>query len=71
MCFVVYVCVFESVVHPVAIAVFCVICSLLKFVSDASGEHMVETYESFYVGRIVSFLFPHVLDVSVLSICII
>ena len=38
-------CVFVSVVHPVAIlgAVFCVICSLLMFVSDASGDHMVET----------------------------
>ena len=37
-------CVFGSVVHPVAIlsAVFCVICSLLMFVSDASGDHMVE-----------------------------
>ena len=37
-------CVFLSVVHPVAIliAVFCVICSLLMFVSDASGDHMVE-----------------------------
>ena len=36
-------CVFVSVVHPVAIlsAVFCVICSLLMFVSDASGDHMV------------------------------
>ena len=35
-------CVFVSVVHPVAIlsAVFCVICRLLKFVSDASGDHM-------------------------------
>ena len=35
-----------SFVHPVAIlrAVFCVICSLLMFVSDASGVHMVETY---------------------------
>ena len=37
-------CVFVSVVHPVAIlsAVFCVICSLLMFVSDGSGDHMVE-----------------------------
>ena len=37
-------CVFMSVVHPVAIlsAVLCVICSLLMFVSDASGYHMVE-----------------------------
>ena len=35
-------CVFVSVVHPVAIlsVVFCAICSL--FVSDASGDHMVE-----------------------------
>ena len=37
-----------SVVHPVAIlsAVFCVICSLWMFVSDASGDHMVDTYSS-------------------------
>ena len=37
-------CVFVSVVHPVAIlsAVFCVICSLLMFVPDASGDHMVK-----------------------------
>ena len=37
-----------DVVHPVAIlsAVFCVICSLLMFVSVASGDHMVETYSS-------------------------
>ena len=36
-------CVFVSVVHPVTIlsAVFCVICSLLMFVSDASGDHMM------------------------------
>ena len=38
-------CVLVSVVHPVAIlsAVFCVICNLLMFVSDASGDHMVDT----------------------------
>ena len=37
---------FESVVHPVAIlsAQYCVICSLLMFMSDASGDHVVETY---------------------------
>ena len=72
-------CVFVSVVHPVAImsAVFCVICSLLMFVSDASGDHMVETYSSMglvmalYVAMIVSFCFPHVVDVSALSICIV
>ena len=58
-----------SVVHPVASlsAVFCVICSLLMFVSDNSGDHMVETYSSigfvkdFYVARIVSFCFAMLL----------
>ena len=42
------VCEFVSVVHPVATlnAVICVICSLLMFVSDASGDHMAETYSS-------------------------
>ena len=65
--------VFVSVVHPVAIlsAVLCVICSLLMFVCDAIGDHMAETYSSMalYVARIVSFCFPHVVDVSALSIC--
>ena len=59
-------CVFVSVVHPVAIlsVVFCFICSLLMFVSDASSDHMVETYSSMglvmalYVASIVSFCFP-------------
>ena len=59
-------CVFVSVVHPVAIlsAVFCVICSLLMFVSDAIGDHMVKAYSSMglvmalYVARIISFCFP-------------
>ena len=68
-----------SVVHPVTIlsGVFCVICSLLKCVSDAIGDHMVKTYSSMglvmavYVARIVSFCFPHVVDVSALSICIV
>ena len=47
------------------------------FVSDVSGDHMVETYSSMglimalYVARIVSFCFPHVVDVSALSICIV
>ena len=58
--------VFVSVVHPVAIlsTVFCVICRLLMFVSDASGDHMVETYSSMglviavYVAMIVSFVPP-------------
>ena len=41
-------CVLVSVGHPVAIliAVFCVICSLLMFVSDASSDHMMETHSS-------------------------
>ena len=55
-------------VHPVAIlsAVFCVICSLLMFVSDASGYHMVETYSSMslvmtlYVAMIVSYVLLYV-----------
>ena len=55
-------CVFVSVVQPVAILseVFCVICTLLMFVSDASGDHMVEAYSSMghvmalYVAMIVS-----------------
>ena len=62
-------CVFVSVVHQVAIlsAVFCVICSLLMFVSDAICDHMAETYSSMglvmalYVVRIVSFCFPMLL----------
>ena len=72
-------CVFVSVVHPVAIlsAVFCIICSLLMCVSDASGGHMVEMYSSMglvmalYVAMIVSLCFPHVVDVIALSICIV
>ena len=48
-------------------AVFCVICSLLMFVSDAIGDHMVETYSSMglvmalYVARIVPFISPMLL----------
>ena len=62
---------FVSVVDPFTIlsVVFCIICSLLMFVSDASGDHMVETYSGMglvmvlYVARIVSFCFPHVVVV--------
>ena len=56
---------------------FCVICGLLLFVSDTSNDHMVETYSSMglvitlYVAMIVSFCFPHVLDASAFSICIV
>ena len=41
-------CVLVYGVHPVTImgAMFCVICSLLMFVSDTSGQPMVETYSS-------------------------
>ena len=44
---------------------FCVICSLLMFVSDSSGDYMVETYSSMglvmalYVAMIVCS--PHVM----------
>ena len=68
-------CVFVSV--AILSAVLCVICSLLIFVSDASGDHMVETYSSMglvmalYVAMIVSFCFSHVVDVIALSICIV
>ena len=53
-------CVFVSVVHPVAIlsAVFCVICSLLMFVFDAIGDHMVEAYLSMLRGS-----FPFVFSI--------
>ena len=55
-----------DVAHPVAILseVFCVIGSLLMFVPDASGDHMVETYSSMglvmalYVALIVFFCSP-------------
>ena len=45
--------------------------------SDGSGDYMVETFSSMglvmasYVARIVSFCFPHVVDVSDLSFCIV
>ena len=51
-----------------------VICSLLMFVSDASSDNIVEIYSimglvvAFYVVSIVSFCFPHVVDVSALTI---
>ena len=55
--------------------VLSVVC--LCFLSDASGDHMVETFSSMglvmalYVVRIVFFWSPHVVDVSALSICIV
>ena len=61
-----------SVVHPTVIldALFCIICSLLMFVPDASGDDMIETYSSMdlvmalYVASIVSVCFHHVVDMS-------
>ena len=63
---------------PVAIlsAVFCIICSLLMFVTDVSGDHMVETHSSMglvmalYLAMIVSFCFSHVVDVSAVLSCV-
>lgn len=39
-------CVFVSCVHPVAVlnAAFCMTCSLLMLVEDATGDHMEEAY---------------------------
>ena len=68
-----------SVAHPVAImsVVFCVMCILLMFVSDASGDHMVEAYSgmgrvmALCIASIISFCFRNVVDVSALSIYIV
>ena len=68
-------CVLVSCVHPVAIlrAVFCTICSLSMFVSDALGDHMVEAYSStglvmaLYVASMVSLCLPHPVEVRTLS----
>ena len=39
-------CILVSCVHPVAVlnAVFCMTCSLLMLVEDATGDHMEEAY---------------------------
>ena len=65
-----------SCVHPVAIlrAVFCTICSLSMFVSDALGDHMVEAYSS--TGLVmalymVSLCLPHLVEVRTLSMLIV
>ena len=63
-----------SCVHPVAIlrAVFCTICSLSMFVSDALVDHMVEAYSStglvmdLYVASMVSLCLPHLVEVRTL-----
>ena len=53
-----------SCVHPIAIlrAVFCIICSLSMFVSDALGDHVVS---------MVSLCFPHLVEVRTLSMLIV
>ena len=68
-----------SCVHPVAIlrAVFCTICSLSMFVSDALGDQMVEAYSStglvmaLYVASMVSLCLPHLVEVRTLSMLIV
>ena len=68
-----------SYVHPVAIlrAVFCTICNLSKFVSDALGDHMVEANSStglvmaLYVASMVSLCLPHLVEVMTLSMFIV
>ena len=62
-------CVLVSVVHPVVIlsAVFCVICSLLLFVSDAS--YITRAWVEWLCTWRV--LFPHGFDVRALSMCIV
>ena len=69
-------CMLVSVMHPFVI-LSVLFCSLLAFVSDASGDHMVETYSNLgivmalHVASNVSICFPHVVDVNYLSICIV
>ena len=62
-------------VHPVAIlrAVFCIICSLSMFVSDALGYHMVEAYSStgLVVASMVSLCLPHLVEVRTFSMLIV
>ena len=66
-----------SCVHPVAIlrAVFCTICSLSMFVSDALGDHMVEAYSGLvmglYVASMVSLCLPHLVEARTLSMLIV
>ena len=67
------------VCSPVAIlrAVFCTICSLSMFVSDALGDHMVEAYSStglvmaLYVASMVSLCLPHLVEVRTFSMLIV
>ena len=68
-----------SCVHLDAIlrAVFCTICSLSMFVSDALGDHIVESYSStslvmsLDVASMVSLCLPHFVEVRSLSMLIV
>ena len=72
-------CALASRVHPAAIprAVFCTICSLSMFVSDALGDHMVEAYPStglvmaLHVASTVSLCLPHLVEVRTFSMLIV
>ena len=57
------VCVFRRADDFIMSTVFCVICSLLMFVSDASGDHMVETYSSMYLFPIIKLIYISLLSV--------
>lgn len=65
-----------SCVHPVAIlsAVFCTVCSLFMFVSEAIGDQIELAYSriglvmALYVATMVSFCLPQFVDVSALRI---
>ena len=52
-------------------AVFCVICSFLMFVSDGIADNIVKVYSSMglVMDLYVAVAFPHVIDISALSIC--
>ena len=56
---------------------YCTICSLSMFVSDALGDHMVEAYLStslvmaLYVASMVSLCLPHLVEVRTFSMLIV
>ena len=68
---------FVSYVHPVAVlnVAFCMTCSLLMLVEDASGDHMEEAYPRagimtvLYVAMSIAFCFPPPVAVSDFIIC--
>jgi len=70
--------VFVSAVHPEAIlsAVFCMVCSVCRFVSASNGDQRVLPYSSIglvivlYVAVMVSLLFPHLVVVRAFSMFI-